>query len=88
MMRGEYDNILMWPFKGTVKVTLIGTYHNNEETVNFNDNRKLERVTEGTVSENGYGNQQWVLHSSLEKFLIDDTLHIKISEISVLLSKN
>ena len=88
-MRGDYDNLLMWPFKGALKITLLGNNANKiKHTLDFNDDFTLERVTEDTVSDEGYGLAEFLPHSSLELFLIDDTLCFKVSDISVNITAN
>jgi TNF receptor-associated factor 4 len=85
--RGEYDNILKWPFQGTIPICLVG----EGRVVNLQHTRTLicttasplERVTEGDCSENGFGFYQFMPHSSLNSYLRNDSLHFRISQITV-----
>lgn len=83
--RGEYDNILRWPFQGTIPICLIGedgsTYLPG--ILVCADYTVLKRVTEGDHSELGFGYEKFIPHSALRPFLHNNYLHFRISQISV-----
>ena len=66
LMRGKYDNILNWPFRGVVRVTLhyvhgyFGGIWDASHTFNFSDAGDLgARVINGTMSVNGLGDSYY-----------------------------
>ena len=84
--RGEYDNILRWPFQGTIMITAIGKIL-FEKMIDCRQTTLLERVIEGEISMHGYGYHQFIPHSSLDFFLFNDSLRFRISQISITLVK-
>jgi TNF receptor-associated factor 4 len=83
--RGEYDNILRWPFQGTIPICVLGE-HELAHLVHIlicTTAAPLERVTEGDRSENGFGYPQFMPHSSLNSYLRNDSLHFRISQVTV-----
>ena len=82
IMRGEYDDILMWPYKGTLKITAIGKNQLMGRTLNCDNLCLQDRATEGGSSKRKCGFPQFLPHSLLEEYLRNDTLRFKISEIN------
>ena len=83
--RGEYDNILRWPFQGTIPICVLGQgfFANLPRMVICTTTVPLERVTEGDHSENGFGFPQFIPYSFLNSYLHNDSLHFRISQITV-----
>ena len=83
--RGEYDNILRWPFQGTIPICVFGQelFANLPRMVVCTTTVPLERVIEGDRSKNGFGIPQFIPHSTLNSYLRNDSLHFRISQISV-----
>ncbi len=91
LMRGEFDNHLKWPFRGTVTITLLNQreYNNyHPDTVNFTDQTPDEctaRVTSGEIAANGQGRYQFIYHGDLgykpatnRQYLVNDCLYFRV----------
>ena len=92
LMRGDNDDNLKWPFKGTIKVSLLNQlengYHRTEEVWSRSDNvweRTSGRVTEGERGKTGWGQSQFISHQYLSykvgkncQYLKDDTLFFRV----------
>ena len=90
IMRGEFDNFLHWPFRGSITVVLLNQKGNEEhrvKTINFNDNTPEEctrQVMLGERCDEGWGYTRFVTHRKLNaNFLKDDSLHFKISRVNL-----
>ncbi len=87
-MRGEFDDLLKWPFRGTIFFRLFdqqGEDHKNA-TVSYDDNVAdgvCTRVREGEVSKGGWGHIKFVSHEELKPYLKDDTLAFQIYEVEL-----
>ena len=91
LMRGDNDDSLKWPFKGTIKVSLLNQLedgqHFNKELWSPDDDvpeRSSGRVTEGEISE-GWGLPDFISHQELSycgdkncQYLKDDTLFFRV----------
>ena len=93
LMRGGNDDNLKWPFKGTIKVSLLnqledGQHHTSQlSSPNSNIPESSSGcVTEGEISE-GWGKAEFVSHEDLDsdndtrQFLKDDTLFFRVDNI-------
>ena len=89
LMRGENDDHLPWPFTGTATVELLNQLednnHHSSKTTFPHDDEVSERVTEGEIASNGYGDQCYIPHSSLGydeakhcQYLKDDCLYFSV----------
>ena len=87
LMRGDNDDNLKWPFKGTIKVSLLnqledGQHHTKEPwSLSHNVPRECSgRVTQGERGKDGWGIRQFIHHQDLYKvgktchYLKNDTL--------------
>ena len=91
--RGEYDDQLKWPFRGTITIQLLNQSRDEghrEVTVNFDDTASDEatgRVVRMERATNGLGNKRFMAHTKLntenKDYLINDCLKFRISEIVV-----
>ena len=84
LMRGEFDDLLTWPFQGEVIIKILdrnGMGH--QETIRFIDSQPdthNSRVTQGERSENGLGTCDYISHSTLQqKYVRNDCLHFRIT---------
>ena len=89
MMRGENDDHLHWPFNGTVTVELLNQLedknHHSSETTFSQDNVASQRVMDGEIAQSGYGDPNYIPHTSLGydeakhcQYLKDDCLYFSI----------
>ena len=92
LMQGDNDGNLKWPFRGTIKVSLLnqledGQHHTEEPWSPDIDGSEdtSERVTEGERAENGWGLHQFIPHQDLSysadkncQYLKDDTLFFRV----------
>ncbi len=89
-MKGEFDDFLKWPFRGTISFRLIdqlhGKYH-RERTLPYNDLTDSDvdaRVTEGDRAEGGWGEPQFIKYFELKpNYLLDNTLKFQIYKCSI-----
>lgn len=90
LMRGEYDDELVWPFRGSVSVELLGIedYYGEELDISgvfkFNS-RTPPRATKRPIEEDrnkyGHGDPEFVEHEDIP-YDIDD-LHFRVTETTV-----
>ena len=92
LMRGDNDDNLKWPFKGTIKVSLLNQLedgqHHTKEPWSLSDNvpeSSSERVTEGERARNCWGCHQFISQQDLSykagkncQYLKDDTLFFRV----------
>ena len=98
LMRGEYDDELIWPFKGTVSVQLVNQRADKDHiewTAAFDETVGVEaasRVTLGERASCGVGHGQLILHSDLAynpawpwntEYLKCDCLKFMIADVSI-----
>ena len=93
LMRGEYDDNLVWLFRGDVTFHLVNRNVDEghmEGTVNFND--RTPDVAAGRVMEGeracGWGQGQFISHSALgygrnTEFLDKDALEFRVTSVKV-----
>ena len=85
VLRGEYDKDLAWPFHGSVTVTLIGDNNLFTCIQVCNENNKIPCGKEDTIKCTHF--ILGVEKSSIHKYLTNDKLYIKLSDIGVLVSE-
>ncbi len=89
LMRGEFDNHLKWPFRGTVTITLLNQRqdkNHHTETFPFDDQSKYAaRVTSGERADGGRGIYQFIPLSKLGykpatncQYLVNDCLYFQV----------
>ena len=85
LMKGEYDGMLLWPFKQKVSFTLIDQQERPDERENivmhFRARNNPENFMRPVSEENpGRGFSRFVSHEKLKtrKFIVDDTLFIQV----------
>ena len=91
LMRGDNDNNLKWPFKGTIKVSLLNQLEDGQhhtESLWAPDCTVPENargcVTDGERADNGFGKSQFIPHLDLAcsddncQYLKDDTLFLRV----------
>ena len=89
LMRGEFDDVLKWPFRGHVVIQLCNQlqdkYHRGH-TIDFSettDARIISRVTSGERADSGCGSPTLIPHNDLNfnpncQYLRNDCLHFRI----------
>ena len=92
LMRGDNDDSLKWPFKGTIKVSLLnqledGQHHTRKP---WSPNHAVPedtsgRVREGRIADCGLGQSRFIPHRGLSyngskncQYLKDDTLFFRV----------
>ena len=89
-MRGEYDDQLEFPFKGTIKFELLNQLedknHHCESFIHDGTRNSSKRVINEERSSNGSGEQAFISHKDLGhnatkncQYLLDDCLVFRIS---------
>ena len=92
LMQGDNDINLKWPFKGTIKVSLLNQLedgqHHTKEPWSLSDDVPKEcnrRVTEGERGKEGWGYDQFISHQDLIynvgkncQYLKDNTLFFRV----------
>ena len=86
LMSGEFDSILMWPFRGSITIEMVNGEGQSSfrGTVDCSD-RVLERVADGRAASKGWGFHKFISHTALQPLLNGDSLRFRISPISVIL---
>ena len=94
LMRGEYDDDLLWPFRGDIKFQLCHRRKDTghiEYTLDYDDdvNDVAERVTEGDRAHNGWGSDI-IPHTALcydvsknTDYLVNDSLKFRVTAIKL-----
>ena len=87
LMRGEFDDLLKWPFRRDVTIQLKkNAPPHYQKMVNFNDITPNERMCKPTEERSGgWGNRQYISHADLHAggYLKDDKLVFCVSDIVV-----
>ena len=97
IMRGEYDDNLVWPFRGDVTFHLVNRKADEghvEKTIPFNDSTPDDiagRLTEQERAPRGWGWDQFISHSALgygrnyrnTDFLDKDALEFRVTSVKV-----
>ena len=94
LMRGEYDDNLVWPFRGDVSFHLVNRKVDEghvEWTAPFEEGDPdgfAGRVMEGERAPLGWGQDQFISHSALgygrnTEFLDKDALEFRVTSVKV-----
>ena len=92
LMRGEYDNRLVWPFRGDIAILLVNhsSNQNHGGTLSLNDDTAAgKRVTSGERADIGRGISQFITHTMTEsctstrRYINNDCLTFRITKIVV-----
>ena len=87
LMRGEFDDILKWPFRGDVTIQLKKNAPSHYQLMlSFDDNTPNERMCKPTKERNlGWGYGEYLSHADLYAggYLKDDKLVFCVSDIVV-----
>lgn len=90
IMKGPYDDLLKWPFRGSVAIQLLDQLHCEHHlvrTVRFHDNVSVEfsgRVDDGDLLSGGWGMLKFAsLNELVPKYLQNDGLQMKIDKILI-----
>ena len=93
LMRGEYDDNFVWPFRGDVTFHLVNRKVDEGhvvKTIRFNDSTDnvAGRVMEGELAPRGRGLFQFISHSALgygrnTEFLDKDALEFRVTSVKV-----
>ena len=90
LMRGEYDDLLKWPFRGDVTIQLKKTDPPHyKEILHLNDNTPNKCVCKPTRERNlGRGYGQYISHANLYAggYLKDDKLVFCVSDIHIVVN--
>ena len=93
LMKGEFDDHLKWPFRGSVTVAILNQLKNSNhttETIRFNlaDNQVIGRVTDGERAPGGLGYRTFIAHIDLNykptrkrQYLKYDCLRFRIVKV-------
>ena len=86
LMRGEFDDLLKWPFRGEVKIQLKKTDPPHYQMIiHLNDNTPNKYVCKPTKARNdsGWGNHEYISHADLYAagYLKDDKLVFCVSKL-------
>lgn len=89
IMKGRYDNLLKWPFRGLVTVQLVDQVHDKNHivhTVSFQEGMSQEfsgRVTASEMS-GGWGILKFAsLDGLIPQFLKNDSLQIRVNKVEL-----
>lgn len=87
-MKGEFDDLLEWPFRGFISFQLLDQLENKEHlslSVAYKegmDDRVCNRVTNSEVAELGRGSSKFILISDLEpKYLHNNKLLFRVHDV-------
>ena len=91
LMRGDNDDNLKWPFKGTIKVSLLNQLEDGQHCTlqiwSHSDTPKTasRRVTQGRVAHTAWGQDEYISHNDLDyladkncQYLKDNTLFFRV----------
>ena len=95
LMRGEYDDILTWPFCGNITIQLVNQNRDQdhvERYLNFTDEHGDDvsgRVTSGVIAKMSLGYHSFISHTELEstadtkQYLKYDCIKFRVTKIVV-----
>ena len=92
LMRGEYDDWLVWPFRGDITIQVMNQNSDQdhvEMTVPFNNSASefSQRVMARERAQKGWGYQQFISHLKLQstttQYLKNDCLKFRVTKIVV-----
>lgn len=92
LMQGDNDDNLRWPFKGTIKLSLLNQLEDGQQHTGqaFSPQPEISksacaRVIKGQRASNRWGQSQFISHQDLgynvpknSQFLKDDTLFLRV----------
>lgn len=88
IMKGHYDDVLKWPYRGSITLQLLDQLHHKDHivrTITFHENVSLKfsgRVVDGVISD-GWGMLKFAtLDELVPKYLHNDSIRIKVDEIA------
>ena len=97
LMRGEFDDLLKWPFQGRVVLQLCNQLEDRRHrghTISFSETenlRAISRVTNGERAETGWGTSTLIAHKDLNfnpanncQYLKHDHLHFRVITVESL----
>ena len=83
LMKGEFDDHLVWPFRGQINIQLLGGQTQHAKNIIFDDSTPSEyvgRVTSGERASQGWGESKYISRVEAEQhFLWNDCLIFRIS---------
>ena len=89
LMRGEFDDQLVWPFQGEITIHLLSQVGDEEHYTDIltfdhdTPNKYTSRVTESEYPEDVYGFDMFCSHNDLRpKYLINDCLKVRIEVVT------
>ncbi len=89
-MKGEFDNLLKWPFRGIISIQLLdqdGHKNHKTDSIVYDDtvgDNDCSRVMEGDTNGWGWGKAEFIAHSQLEpKYLKNNTLLFQIFKVEL-----
>ena len=90
LMRGEYDDNLVWPFCGDITVqlvNLISDQDHQEQTFKFDDESSISlrsRVTSGERAKNGCMKRYFTQQDSTNaRYIMDDCVRFRVAKLLV-----
>ena len=88
MMKGKFDDLLEWPFRGIITIQLLdqeGEEDHWTQEIHFTDrtpNEVANRVMEGEMSKTGWGRFQFIQHNLLTpEYLKNNRLCFRVLQI-------
>ena len=80
IMKGQHDDLLQWPFTGTIIIELINWLEDKghyKKTISIDTNNDFVRVTEGEYGKH-IGYPQFIAQSSVSQYLYKDFICIRV----------
>ena len=91
LLKGEYDDLLMWPFKGSISVTLLNQIENSDHFTKQiwlphepSSVEYTERVTGGRYRNRSWGQVGFISHWELEnvnvlkQYVVNDCMYFRV----------
>ena len=86
-MKGEFDDTLKWPFRGSILFQLLDEVNGEDHvshTVPYDDKVSGARITEGGRAPHGHGVNNFIAHSALRPtYLHNDTLFFQVYKVEI-----
>ena len=82
LMKGEFDDHLVWPFRGSTNIQIVGAHSQHEKKVIFDTNTPEEyaaRVNKGERASQGWGEPEFISHADVDQYMWNDCLIFRIS---------
>ena len=94
LMRGEYDDRLVWPFRGAITIQLvnqISDWEHHEHTVFFHEGtgESSHRVISRVRASNGWGTHELIRHTKVEaitptiRYIKDKCMKLRVVNVVV-----